>query len=549
MSDPRLFITTDMQMISGVNHIDGDKDDVQSMIHALLYQDKYDIVGIASSTSYWQPGKNNADLIHKVIDSYAKDQARLEARDEGFKTAAELHEIVYQGTRSMAGKSGLVASNEASRAIVDAARDAAADGVPLYVTAWGGLGDIARALHDAPDIADTVRLLSVAGKTQEPNAHAYLKTNLAGKGDLWWIDEQDSHKGVYGTPDSKDPIQGWSETNAKGHGALGDMFYENTLDIRGTVGNVDGMKMGDSHTIFYLIDKANDGDPTAESWGGEYKLAGTRYWVDRSDNGFNWDNTNGARTIYEDRAAWTADFATRLDWLKGSAPTTPAKPAPDGSSSVGGKTGTSGADSMLGTAANDTLSGGAGNDTIDGAGGNDRMIGGTGNDNYYVRQTGDVVVEKAGEGIDLVHAFISTTLSANVENMNLRSAAVINGTGNTLDNVISGNSSANVIDGKVGDDTLSGAAGNDRLIGGTGDDRLTGGAGNDLFIFAKGDGDDVITDFVAGSTSDRIQIGGYGRIDSKTQVGNDTLVRYGEDRILLKNVDVDDLTSADFVFA
>ena len=550
MSNPRVFITTDMQMISGVNLIDGDKDDVQSMIHALLYQDKYEIVGIASSTSYWQPGKNNADLVHKVIDTYAKDQSKLEARDSDFKSADELHDIVYQGTRSLAGKSGLVASNEASRAIIDAARDAAADGVPLYVTAWGGVGDIARALHDAPDIADTVRLLSVAGKTQEPNAYAYLKANFAGKGDLWWIDEQNTHKGVYGTPDSKNPIDGWSVSNAKGHGALGDMFYENTLDIRGTVGNVNGMKMGDSHTIFYLIDKANNDDPTAESWGGEYKLAGTKYWVDRSDNAFNWDSSNGARTIYEDRAAWTSDFAARLDWLKGATTTTPAKPsAPDAIASPG-KTGTSGNDSMLGTAANDTISGGAGNDTIDGAGGNDRMIGGTGNDQYYVRQTGDVVIENAGEGTDLIHAYVSTTMAANVENMNLRSAAVINGTGNSLNNNISGNSSANTIDGKAGNDTIFGAEGNDKLIGGTGNDLLTGGAGDDIFIFNKGDGNDVITDFVAGGKLDRLQFNGIDKIDSKQQVGNDTLIKYdGDDSILLKNVDVGDLTSTDFIFA
>lgn len=544
MITPRIFITTDLQMISGVNNIDGDKDDVQSLIHSLLYQDKYSIVGIASSTSYWQPGKNSADLIHRVLDVYEQDQDSLISRSSAFKTADQLHAITHQGTKSLAGSSGLVAPTAASAAIIKAARSADADGVPLYVTAWGGMGDIARALHDAPDIADTVRLLSVAGRTQEPNAYAYVKAKLAGKGDLWWIDEQNSHKGVYASPDSKNPISDdWAASNARGHGDLGDMFYNNTQDIRGTSGTVDGVKMGDSHTIFYLIDSANNNDPTAESWGGEYRKIGDQYWTDRTDNAFNWTGTNGARTIHEDRAAWTSDFARRLDWLK------------DGSTTnqVGvvatGKVGTSGNDSMLGTSAGDTLSGAAGNDTLDGAGGSDRMAGGAGNDAYYVRQTGDVVFENAGEGTDLVHAFVSTTLSGNVENMNLRSAAVINGTGNTLGNYISGNSSANTIDGKAGNDTLYGAEGNDRIIGGSGNDRLTGGTGNDLFVFTAGHGDDLIIDFVAGSTSDRLQISGYSRYDTKAQVGSDTLLKFGQDSILLKNVDADDLTSADFLFA
>lgn len=539
---PRIFITTDMQMISGVNLIDGDKDDVQSMVHALLYQDKYDIVGIASSTSYWQPGKNDDDLIHHVIDVYGKDQSSLAAHGSGFKSAADLHAITYQGTKSLAGSSGLVAPTAASAAIIKAARDAEADGVPLYVTAWGGMGDIARALYDAPDIADAVRLLSVAGKVQEPNAHAYIKSHFAGKGDLWWIDEATSHRGVYGTPDSKDPIsENWALTNAKGHGDLGEMFYQNTQDIRGLGGSVDGMKMGDSHTIFYLIDSANNDDPTAESWGGEYRKIGDKLWTDRTDNAFNWANTAGARTIYEDRAAWTSDFAKRLDWLKDSTSTT--------STLTTGKVGTSGADSMLGTSASDTLSGAAGDDTLDGAGGSDRMAGGTGNDVYYVRQTGDVVGENAGEGTDHVHSFVSTTLSDNVENLSLRSAAVINGTGNTLNNTISGNSSANVIDGKTGNDTLTGWEGNDRIIGGTGDDLLIGGTGNDLFVFTAGHGDDVITDFAAGGTNDRLQISGYSKYDSKEQVGSDTLLTFGGDSILLKNVDADHLTSVDFLFS
>jgi VCBS repeat-containing protein len=66
---------------------------------------------------------------------------------------------------------------------------------------------------------------------------------------------------------------------------------------------------------------------------------------------------------------------------------------------------------------------------------------------------------------------------------------------------IDGGSGADTLVGSVSltgglqSDWLFGSAGNDRLDGGLGNDRLTGGSGNDIFVFARGYGQDVITDF------------------------------------------------------
>ncbi|MFD1983544.1 M10 family metallopeptidase C-terminal domain-containing protein [Mesorhizobium newzealandense] len=108
------------------------------------------------------------------------------------------------------------------------------------------------------------------------------------------------------------------------------------------------------------------------------------------------------------------------------------------------------------------INGNSGNNIIDGMGGADTMSGAQGNDTYYVDNAGDHIIETIGQGIDNVQAYVSFNLSGQeLENLQLRSAASINGTGNSIANIINGNSGNNIIDGLGGADTMSGAQGND----------------------------------------------------------------------------------------
>lgn len=134
-------------------------------------------------------------------------------------------------------------------------------------------------------------------------------------------------------------------------------------------------------------------------------------------------------------------------------------------------TGLAGHDSIYGDDGNDSLLGGDGNDLINGQADNDTMVGGTGNDTFIVYEVADILVEAVNEGVDVVQAHVSYTLSANVDNLTLMNSSNIHGTGNAINNYIVGNSGQNSVSGADGDDTLDGGSSNDTIDGGNGFDR------------------------------------------------------------------------------
>ena len=189
-------------------------------------------------------------------------------------------------------------------------------------------------------------------------------------------------------------------------------------------------------------------------------------------------------------------------------------------------------------------------------------MGGTGDDTYVVDNTGDVVTESASSGTDTVQSGITHTLAANVENLTLTGTAAINGTGNTLNNLITGNSAANTLNGGSGNDLLEGGTGNDTLTdtagtayfnGGTGNDTLTGGTsaelyiggqgndvittsgGADIIVFNQGDGADTVNGGIG--TDNTVSLGGGIRyVDlSLSKSGNDLILALeGDDSLTLK---------------
>ena len=137
---------------------------------------------------------------------------------------------------------------------------------------------------------------------------------------------------------------------------------------------------------------------------------------------------------------------------------------------------------------------------------------------------------------NLGHTF---TLTGKGKLINIGSAATLKGSskndtliGGKGADVLIGNSGSDSLSGGSGKDSLLGGVGADTLIGGKGNDTLTGGKGKDVFVYAKGDGNDTITDYTSGQ--DKIKITS-GSISKTTVNGKDVIFTVGSGSITVKN--------------
>ena len=190
-----------------------------------------------------------------------------------------------------------------------------------------------------------------------------------------------------------------------------------------------------------------------------------------------------------------------------------------------------------GTYGTETLQGTSGNDFLNGRMGADPLIGGLGDDTYNVNDTAAMVIEEFNGGIDTVRASIGYALPDHVENLTMVADGEKYATGNALPNIITGNGGTNVI------------------TGGLANDILTGGAGKDTFVFERGDGSDIITDFEAGTNgSDVVSLKDHGFStfaevrSAMTEVGDDThLVLNGFETLVFRDTQISAFADGDFL--
>ena len=199
---------------------------------------------------------------------------------------------------------------------------------------------------------------------------------------------------------------------------------------------------------------------------------------------------------------------------------------------------------LTGNSANNMLTGGAGNDSLNGGAGVDSLIGGLGNDTYIVDTSTDTITENLNEGTDTVQSSVTYTLGNNLENLTLTGTAVISGTGNTLDNILSGNSANNTLSGGLGNDTLDGGAGVDTLIGGQGNDTYIVDSATDVITEALNEGTDTVQSAVTytlGANLENLTLSGAANINGTGNTLNNVLTGNAAANVLDGGAGVDTL--------
>ena len=203
-------------------------------------------------------------------------------------------------------------------------------------------------------------------------------------------------------------------------------------------------------------------------------------------------------------------------------------------------------DDLFGGEGGDSLFGGEGSDSIDGGSGNDTLDGGPGDDIIVVDTADDVTDQQPGEGYDRVLASASVTLGDHVEAGNLTGSDDLSMTAASTGSWIQGNAGNNTLLGQGGADRLDGNAGDDTIDGGAGNDVQEGGSGADVFVLSEGL--DLILDFEDGTDLIDLTVQGIRFEDlAVVQNGLNVLLTHGNGSLGINNLDVADLSAADFI--
>jgi hypothetical protein len=292
-----------------------DEDDIQSLIHYLLYSDLFDTEGIISSP----PGKGRKIDILKVIDEYEKDYPNLKTWSDKpatqmagkYPTPDYLRSISKQGAIDPAPAAGYGNPTEGSQWIIQCAKKK--DERPLYVLVWGAITDVVQALHNEPGIKEKIRVHYIASWNyrQDPNSFEYIDKIHP---DLWIIYNNSTFRGWYvgGEQSGNTGNKRFVDKYIIGRGALGEYF----ATLKGG-----SIKMGDTPSYAYLLRGVPD-DPTKESWGGQFvkKEGRPNWWVDDPDPTLKEGDYFGAKTVNKWRQEYLGDWQKRMERCISKAP-------------------------------------------------------------------------------------------------------------------------------------------------------------------------------------------------------------------------------------
>lgn len=252
---PRVIVSTD---IGGT-----DFDDFQSFVHLLVCADAIDLEGLVASP--WGTARDRRRHLIDLVDLYARDYPNLRQHSSRYPEPEALRARCKQGGLDPAGPRGFGQRTEGSDWIVACARRD--DPRPLWVLVWGGIDDLAQALHDAPSIVVKLRVYWIGGpnKKWSTTAYDYLAREHR---DLWIVEANSTYRGWFTGGDQSAGLgnAAFVAAHVKGRGALGDYFATVAPQV----------KMGDSPSVAYVLG-ADPENPAAQgNWGGRFVRAWDR---------------------------------------------------------------------------------------------------------------------------------------------------------------------------------------------------------------------------------------------------------------------------------
>ena len=306
--------------------IGNEPDDSESFVRFLLYSNHLDVEGLVATTSTWQRGKVQPQMLRERIDAYAKVLDNLRRHADGYPDAAALREVVRAGS-SEYGMRGVGAGKdtEASRRIIEVVDRP--DPRPVYIPVWGGAADLAQALWSVratrtpEQVRAFVAKLRVYSISDQDDAGPWARQNFP---DLFWIAS----------------VHGWGQYGmAAWIGISGDLFQPDKWPAGETVTNewlAQHIRRGPLGTMYPPHAFIMEGDtpsflglipnglneperPEWGGWGGRYvqSYEGGGHRGDTQDRftdpeGKSWSGNQA--TIYRWRRAFQNDFAARIAW-------------------------------------------------------------------------------------------------------------------------------------------------------------------------------------------------------------------------------------------
>ena len=322
---PRVLILTDITSLKA-GYLE--PDDGQSLVRLMLYTNDLEIEGLIASSNLGHGQRVQPELIHQVIDAYAKVQPKLVQHDPAYPSAERLHSLVKSGQPRASPKVPITTSfgegldTEASEWIIRVADQP--DTRPVWVCIWGGSADLAQALwkmqqtRSKDEVQTFVRKLRVHAISDQDSTGRWIRQQFP---DLFYVYSRHCHRGMYRGGNTQLTDSVWVANQIHNPANPLGMLYPNYVggDIwTGQLGRVKGTKEGDTPSFLGLVLNGLNvpEQPEWGSWGGLYAKNNTGYYQDKVDSTANYatDRTPYMASVYRWRPDWQADFLARLQW-------------------------------------------------------------------------------------------------------------------------------------------------------------------------------------------------------------------------------------------